>query len=627
MKKIKILFVVLVLFMLGGCSYMEYPEENVKTGPTLSVSSASVVATTGGTRTTNTISEGSMGIFRLPTNGYSAQNNVQYDCIGAEWIKNTEDIYLNNNPATVCAYYPYSSSITDPSSIPLSSQKYDATVDLCYGNGAQNPSNFASNVSFNMEHAYARMTFNITRSPNYSGTGLISNISITNDGLKKSGVLNITDGSYTSEANGTVAFDPGIKSIDPGTTVSTSALLIPVAGLSGSLLFSFDVDGQTKEVKVDVGLSTDLNGLATLKAGYNYQINFTLGTSLVESNCYIVKPKGTVYIPISRANKGWKAAGLGTALTSGDNWTADLLWTDNSNGESSSGVVQSVIPDVAGQYITVKAGSKSGNAVIVVKNSSGTTVWSWHIWVTSYDPNTNGTTYTYPSNGLTFMDRNLGATSTKLKNRSALGLLYQWGRKDPFPGSASATSSSELKVYGGDRNQLPLVSSGARQATPNGLQSAIQNPGVFYYGTDTNSYDWYSASDNHDDSLWGGASVNSPTAKTVFDPCPVGWRVPAFKNSNSPWNELTEDDGNAVYDDYFWSYYFYGYDFSSLLGYYPAAGYRSNGGYLSSVGTGEYWTATVSSKKAYTLELNDGSVGSKTKYRATGQSVRCVKEQ
>ncbi len=619
MKKIKILFVVLVLFMLGGCSYMEYPGENVKTGPTLSVSSASVVATTGGTRTTNTISEGSMGIFRLLTKGYFAQNNVQYDCIGAEWIKNTEDIYLNNNPATVCAYYPYNSSITDPSSVPLSSQKYDATVDLCYGKGAQNPSNSASNVSFNMEHAYARMTFNITRSPNYNGTGLITDISISNDGLKKSGFLNITDGSYTSETNGAVVFDPGIKSIDAGTTVSASVLLLPVAGLSGSLSFSFNVDGVPKNVVLDAAS----NGLTTLQAGYNYQINFSLGASLVESNCYIVKPGGTVCIPISQANRGWKDAKLGTAIAPGANWTADLLWTDNSNGLNAVGAVQSVMPNVNGGYITVKAGSASGNAVVEVKNSSGVTVWSWHIWVTDYDPNTNTNGTTYPYNGLTFMDRNLGATSTSQKNRSAFGLLYQWGRKDPFPGPKATSGTTFLSIFDAKGKTTKMQKMSISSSDENNLQGSVNNPLMFYYGAS----DWFSkTSSTHNDDLWGGADSSTPSSKTVYDPCPVGWRVPAWDGS-SPWQGLSI--GSSA-----WSY---GYLFPSL-GYYPSAGYITSSGNLtavgnsSSTGRGEYWTATISpssSSKAYSLEIKKSSTSvsvSTSKSRATGQSVRCVKE-
>jgi hypothetical protein len=90
------------------------------------------------------------------------------------------------------------------------------------------------------------------------------------------------------------------------------------------------------------------------------------------------------------------------------------------------------------------ASNNGGNAVVQIKNGSNEVLWSWHIWVTGYDPNSGGTTYSR-SNGTktyVFMDRNLGATaaatSTATDQASAVsGLLYQWGRKDPFPGASS----------------------------------------------------------------------------------------------------------------------------------------------------------------------------------------------
>lgn len=43
----------------------------------------------------------------------------------------------------------------------------------------------------------------------------------------------------------------------------------------------------------------------------------------------------------------------------------------------------------------------------------------------------------------TMMDRNLGATSAIPGDVGALGLLYQWGRKDPFLGSSSIRRNKE----------------------------------------------------------------------------------------------------------------------------------------------------------------------------------------
>ncbi len=61
-------------------------------------------------------------------------------------------------------------------------------------------------------------------------------------------------------------------------------------------------------------------------------------------------------------------------------------------------------------------------------------VWSWHVWVTGYDPEADIFEWT-DANGITYkyMDRNLGALSAEKYSKDALGLMYQWGRKDPFP--------------------------------------------------------------------------------------------------------------------------------------------------------------------------------------------------
>ena len=78
---------------------------------------------------------------------------------------------------------------------------------------------------------------------------------------------------------------------------------------------------------------------------------------------------------------------------------------------------------------------RDGNAVIAAKNSKGTILWSWHIWCA--EEGFNGQVY-YNDAG-TMMDRNLGATSATPGDVGALGLMYQWGRKDPFMGSSSSS--------------------------------------------------------------------------------------------------------------------------------------------------------------------------------------------
>lgn len=81
--------------------------------------------------------------------------------------------------------------------------------------------------------------------------------------------------------------------------------------------------------------------------------------------------------------------------------------------------------------ISFKTNTFKGNALIAAKDKAGKILWSWHIWIT-LEPKDQ----VYRNNAGTMMDRNLGALTTIKGDASAIGLIYQWGRKDPFLGSS-----------------------------------------------------------------------------------------------------------------------------------------------------------------------------------------------
>jgi hypothetical protein len=131
----------------------------------------------------------------------------------------------------------------------------------------------------------------------------------------------------------------------------------------------------------------------------------------------------------------------------------------------------------SGGYLYVKPGAGTGNAVIAIKNTSDQILWSWHAWVCSDKPVVSGTKG--------FMDRNLGATTKTPGLPSTLGLHYEWGRKDPFPGSASITSSVERTLYtetGTVQIKIEIVGEG--DSTTGNLDIAVANPLTYYCGPD-----------------------------------------------------------------------------------------------------------------------------------------------
>ena len=212
------------------------------------------------------------------------------------------------------------------------------------------------------------------------------------------------------------------------------------------------------------------------------------------------------------------------------------------------------------------------------------------------------------------MDRNLGATSATPGDVGALGLLYQWGRKDPFLGSSSISSNVEAKST---ISWPSPVSSSSSRGT---IVYAVEHPTTFITRNDNSNYDWYyTGSSSTDNTRW-------QSEKTIYDPCPAGWRVPDG-DSNGVWDKAGFDDQS--YDSSNEGMLF-GSGISSPATWYPASGCRNNNdGSLGGVGSsGYYWSVTPYGYYAYHLYFyyNGDVYPTNCSLRAYGQSVRCLQE-
>jgi uncharacterized protein (TIGR02145 family) len=340
------------------------------------------------------------------------------------------------------------------------------------------------------------------------------------------------------------------------------------------------------------------------------------------SNCYMVVPGKQVVFPVSRANED----GTTRIANETSGWTAELLWTDNIKGVKADGTscIKSVTAQLESGTIKVETGSMEGNAVVVAKVGT-TIVWSWHIWVTKYDPSVTNISYNNGSKTTVFMNRNVGAVNNTVQNIGSYGLLYQWGRKDPFPNASAVSGTTSASIYNASGTPLSEGTSGTgvkyvSAGTSVNLTNSIQTPLSYYYKS-SSPYDWYGGSQN--DNLWNSTS----NEKTVYDPCPDGWRVPiSGAGSASPWYL-----SNSYYTWYgTWSKGWNWTDATYGLGWYPAAGYRNyKTGKLANAGNrGYYWTATPYSTGAYSLYFTSSLVKpsyTTSQYRAYAYAVRCVK--
>lgn len=267
------------------------------------------------------------------------------------------------------------------------------------------------------------------------------------------------------------------------------------------------------------------------------------------SNCYMVKPGNAVEIPVDRANESFVEL-IGSdynpitktyyQLLSDTQWTASLVWEDSVGLVSLS---ENMGTGPSGHFkVTTEHLHSQGNAVVAIKNASDEILWSWHIWVTNYDGSSTFTT----NNGkrdIIFMDRDLGATSAQANDLNSCGLLYQWGRKDPFPGIGQEGGSwtkndgkDFIRVYNALGSAYEIAKTTVPNVTPNNLTNAIRRPDTFYYDP-TSPSDWFTKVKlNRNSNLWSGEDKASSThtLKSVFDPCPTGWRVVLWLDKVSP---------------------------------------------------------------------------------------------
>jgi len=334
---------------------------------------------------------------------------------------------------------------------------------------------------------------------------------------------------------------------------------------------------------------------------------------LASANCVMLPLTGaTAFIPVNRANEYTTFVGATTpAIGAADALTAEVLWSDT-NGLLTT--VEAVGTGADGIIKVVSAPGKAGNAVVAVK-VGGEIKWSWHVWVVDYDPDNGGGTFTntYNTNdngkSFIFMDRNLGATFAGTGYSLGTDLFYQWGRKDPFPATGN---SGDTQPGGGS---FTFANTNAERGT---VANAIQNPTVFLGSDDGSSRDWLWIGDN---TLWGHG-----TLKSIYDPCPAGWRVPSFANNgendaDSPWAGFTVSNGTFDRLSGGWTW--------GTHAAYPAAGLRNyiNGG-VAVGSNGYYWSSLVSSTTAaYSLNFYSSTVN--TRYsdpRSFGYSVRCVSD-
>lgn len=569
--------------------------------------------------------------------------NVAATFDGTAW-NTAKTVYWGSGKSDVYAYYPYIENISEIDnqffavSEDQDAQRSEAGLggyeasDLLWAK-AEGVSSAGGAVTLAMKHLMSKLTVRIVAGEDYIGS-LPSDASVL--------LHNTVTGARIDFAGGSLVKDPysGAKSIN------MKKLGIRTSDGVEAVVFEAIVVPQMLETSVPLleinskSVSYLLEDSFNFRPGVAYTYTATLNTSTtaikVEIGCEIEdwnstggsgsgdsgeggegeggesgEDDGRVYTDLSAAGTAncylvseagdykFKAVVGNTDGNVGNVKSVEVLW--ESFGTDVMPEVGSLIDSVSYRNGYVRFSTPetfaNGNAVIAVKNSKGNILWSWHIWCSEE----GWQEQVYLNDAGTMMDRNLGATSATPGNVGALGLLYQWGRKDPFLGSSSIDSS------------VQAVSTGNWKVSSTRITNALAflNPTTFFSGWDNYLPD-----------------ANWQSKKTAYDPCPAGWRVPDG-GENGIWKTAgfatTSFDGTNLGISFGIS--------SPETTWYPASGYLNGGvGVLDYSGLGGYyWSVTpYSNNYAYSLYFYDGGGVDPTynyyNYRSTGRSVRCQKE-
>jgi uncharacterized protein (TIGR02145 family) len=313
------------------------------------------------------------------------------------------------------------------------------------------------------------------------------------------------------------------------------------------------------------------------------------------ANSYIVSEAGDFKF---KAVKGNSTESVGTIDK------VELVWETNNTATApdANGIIAKVGKD--DNYITFSTPATlvPGNALIAAKDADGKILWSWHIWIPKTEVKTLDAGF---AGEKAILDRNLGAlivTPTTDKALESEGLYYQWGRKDPLLGEKiTAVPADVVKQFVKD--------------VQTDVATAIQNPVVFYYNE---GKDWLATPDA---TLW-----DNEGKKTIYDPCPVGYKVPAYNTSLDMWNKLDNETFPTkwTYDET------NGYvKFTTGTATFPLCGYV-NGSSQSISGYGKRSLVWSSAAKSEThgsgMFIRENKYISDGNHKSCGASVRCIAE-
>ena len=568
-------------------------------------------------------------------------NNLTVSFDGSAWTP-VQTIYWGTGKSDVYAYYPYICEIADVNDFyfEIATDQREAgyeASDFLWAK-AEGVRQADGAVNLAMNHLMSKLTVKIVAGEDYVGS-LPADASVLLHSTVTGARVNLENGAVEkdsySRAKSIKMRNLGVRTYTDGSKavvyeaivlpqmLESSVPLLEINSKSVSYLledsFNFrpgiaytytaTLNTSTTAIKVEIGCELeDWNSGNSSEGGEGSEggsgdsgegdtHEYTDLSAAGAANCYLVQTAG---------NYKLKAVIGNTDATVGNVKTVEVLWesfgTDElpnvgdlvTNASYKDGYIRFSTPETF----------REGNAVIAAKNSKGKILWSWHIWCCEE----GWTEQVYYNDAGIMMDRNLGATSATPGDHGANGLLYQWGRKDPFLGSSPSSTTRFV------------ASTGTWKTASGSMPFAEENPMTFTSMMPNDSWS---------------------STKTIYDPCPAGWRVPDG-GTEGVWAKAA-GTSSFFSASGLWDVTYKGANFSGNFGadetiWYPASGgcrFYSDGS-LKNVG-GFCWSCNgfdtdkaqyfhFTSDYVYLSNMSSGDVGFFYK-RAYGYSVRCLKDE
>ncbi len=544
-------------------------------------------------------------------------------------------------------YYSVPTSFADQPDLMFAEPRKDITPQVVGG------------ISLTLYHALACVSFSVFTENDVK----IEHIQIT--GVDSDGVL---DWDYVLGAphwelgemvDGSFSVDVEDYTLDSENSVQLNGeqgylMMIPQALTNGATLQLSLSNDEVQSINIPSGSEWLAGG------NYHYVIRLDdcecdyLFDSSQISNCYIINPtlgeETIIQIPIeARINDFWKY--YSTSLvkkikkdTEPDDLAVVLVWDDISEGFSFTYKVLDDANDEMAVRLYISECYQTGNFVFSVREevSSGSfsTLWSWHIWLTSYNPDAiaaanaaliipdtdkDYTLDSYPGavhrykddpdrctervwstmyKDKFIMDRNIGERDTCSTNYGAGAVYFEFGRKDPFPGSFA---------------RYPSGATGPSYRSSSGLtftSSVIYSHDYFISSSSSDNWSWDDVA-RDTVNIWNDMRIlelDYSEGKSIFDPSPLGWRVPVIDT----WSSFKSTSSGCS-------------DSGSVGKYNKYYGYRdaTQSGQLSNAQcVGAVWSANgLDTNSGYCLFCDDNAdCVTNSQYRTSGLPVRAIQE-